>query len=55
VPQQFSLPIDQTVDDAAIIKRNFEVFSDSDWLAALTAHIPNAGITWCATMAGAVT
>ena len=25
------------------LKRNFEVFSASDWLAALTAHIPNAG------------
>ncbi|HEX7549551.1 MAG TPA: transposase [Candidatus Methylomirabilis sp.] len=24
------------------LKRNFEVFSASDWLAALTAHIPNA-------------
>ena len=26
-----------------ILKRNFEVFSACDWLAALTAHIPNAG------------
>jgi hypothetical protein len=26
-----------------VLKRNFEVFSASDWLAALTAHIPNAG------------
>jgi hypothetical protein len=25
------------------LKRNFEVFSATDWLAALTAHIPNAG------------
>jgi hypothetical protein len=25
------------------LKRNFEVFSAADWLAALTAHIPNAG------------
>jgi hypothetical protein len=25
------------------LKRNFEVFSAPDWLAALTAHIPNAG------------
>jgi hypothetical protein len=25
------------------LKRNFEVFSACDWLAALTAHIPNAG------------
>jgi hypothetical protein len=25
------------------LKRNFEVFSAIDWLAALTAHIPNAG------------
>lgn len=24
-------------------KRNFEVFAATDWLAALTAHIPNAG------------
>jgi Putative transposase len=26
-----------------VLKRNFEVFSAPDWLAALTAHIPNAG------------
>ena len=26
-----------------VLKRNFEVFSACDWLAALTAHIPNAG------------
>ena len=26
-----------------VLKRNFEVFSASDWLAALTAYIPNAG------------
>jgi hypothetical protein len=26
-----------------VLKRNFEVFSASNWLAALTAHIPNAG------------
>ncbi len=26
-----------------VLKRNFEVFSATDWLAALTAHIPNAG------------
>ena len=26
-----------------VLKRNFEVFSAGDWLAALTAHIPNAG------------
>ena len=26
-----------------VLKRNFEVFSALDWLAALTAHIPNAG------------
>ena len=26
-----------------VLKRNFEVFSASDWLTALTAHIPNAG------------
>ena len=26
-----------------VLKRNFEVFSVTDWLAALTAHIPNAG------------
>lgn len=26
-----------------VLKRNFEVFSVCDWLAALTAHIPNAG------------
>jgi len=26
-----------------VLKRNFEVFSAYDWLAALTAHIPNAG------------
>ena len=25
-----------------VAKRNFEVFSACDWLAALTAHIPNA-------------
>jgi hypothetical protein len=25
------------------LKRNFEVFSATDWRAALTAHIPNAG------------
>jgi hypothetical protein len=25
------------------LTRNFEVFSATDWLAALTAHIPNAG------------
>jgi len=25
------------------LKRNFEMFSTTDWLAALTAHIPNAG------------
>lgn len=25
-----------------VLKRNFEVFSACDWLAALTAHIPNA-------------
>jgi hypothetical protein len=25
-----------------VLKRNFEVFTDCDWLAALTAHIPNA-------------
>jgi hypothetical protein len=27
----------------AVLKRNFEVFLACDWLAALTAHIPNAG------------
>jgi hypothetical protein len=27
----------------SVLKRNFEVFSGCDWLAALTAHIPNAG------------
>jgi len=26
-----------------VLKRTFEVFSACDWLAALTAHIPNAG------------
>jgi hypothetical protein len=26
-----------------VLKRNFEAFSACDWLAALTAHIPNAG------------
>jgi len=26
-----------------VLKRNFEGFSACDWLAALTAHIPNAG------------
>jgi len=26
-----------------VLKRNFEVFSACDWLAALTAHIPKAG------------
>ena len=26
-----------------VLKRNFEVFSATDWLAALTAHLPNAG------------
>jgi hypothetical protein len=26
-----------------VLKRNFEVFSACDWLAALTAHTPNAG------------
>jgi len=26
-----------------VLRRNFEVFSACDWLAALTAHIPNAG------------
>jgi hypothetical protein len=26
-----------------VLKRNFEVFSACAWLAALTAHIPNAG------------
>jgi hypothetical protein len=26
-----------------VLKRNFEVFSACDWLAALTAHIPHAG------------
>lgn len=26
-----------------VLKRNFEVCSACDWLAALTAHIPNAG------------
>ena len=26
-----------------VLRRNFEVFSTCDWLAALTAHIPNAG------------
>jgi hypothetical protein len=26
-----------------VLKRNFEVFPACDWLAALTAHIPNAG------------
>jgi len=26
-----------------VLKRNFEVFSAYAWLAALTAHIPNAG------------
>ena len=26
-----------------VLKRNVEVFSAGDWLAALTAHIPNAG------------
>jgi hypothetical protein len=26
-----------------VLKRNFEMFSPCDWLAALTAHIPNAG------------
>jgi hypothetical protein len=26
-----------------VLKRNFEVFSATDWPAALTAHIPNAG------------
>ena len=26
-----------------VLKRNFEIFSACDWLAALTAHIPNAG------------
>jgi hypothetical protein len=35
------------------LKRNFEVFSACDWLAALTAHFPNAGehlvryYCWC--------
>jgi hypothetical protein len=27
----------------ALLRRNFELFSASDWLAALTVHIPNAG------------
>ena len=35
-----------------VLKRNFEVFSACDWLAALTAHIPNAGSTSCDTTAG---
>jgi hypothetical protein len=26
-----------------VLKRNVEVFSACDWLAALTAHIPNVG------------
>lgn len=26
-----------------VLKRNVEVFSTCDWLAALTAHLPNAG------------
>ena len=26
-----------------VLKRNFEIFSGCDWLATLTAHIPNAG------------
>jgi len=26
-----------------VLKRNVEVFSATDWLAALTAHVPNAG------------
>jgi len=26
-----------------VLKRNFEVFSAGDWLAALTGHIPNGG------------
>ena len=26
-----------------VLKRNVEVFSACDWLAALTPHIPNAG------------
>ena len=26
-----------------VLKRNFEVFSALDWIAALTAHIPNHG------------
>lgn len=26
-----------------VLKRNFEAFSACDWLAALMAHIPNAG------------
>jgi hypothetical protein len=26
-----------------MLKRNVEVFSAPDWLAALTAHIPNPG------------
>jgi len=26
-----------------VLKRNFEVFPVLDWLAALTAHIPNPG------------
>ncbi len=39
-----------------VLKRNFEVFSATDWLAALTAHIPNAGehvvryCGWCSNM-----
>ena len=27
----------------SVLQRNCEVFSALDWLAALTAHIPNAG------------
>ena len=38
-----------------VLTRNFEVFSACDWLAALTAHILNAGNTWRGITVGTVT
>ena len=39
----------------AKINRNFEVFSPTDFLAAITQHIPDPGRRWSATTAGTAT
>ncbi|MBP1774204.1 MAG: putative transposase [candidate division NC10 bacterium] len=41
--QRRYVPEDYRSKMHTVLKRNFEAFSACDWLAALTAHIPNAG------------